>query len=76
MDGARARIEREIEMANRQAWNIAALTGAAFGGKLPKYEKVFGRGPLRSGAPQSPAVVEAQLKALAAAWGAKLPDAA
>lgn len=74
MDGARARIERQIEMANRQSWNTAALTGAAFGGKLPKFEKVFGRGPLRHGAPQSPAVQEAQLRALAAAWGAKMPE--
>lgn len=73
MEGALARIERDVEMANRQAWNTAALTGAAFGGKMPPFEKVFGR-KITHGRPQSPAVVEAQLHALAAAWGASRPD--
>lgn len=73
MDGARARIEREIETANRSAWNTAALVGAAMAGKLPSYDKVFGRKIKRQPA-QSAAVLDANLRALAAAWGAKERD--
>lgn len=73
MDGARARIEREIETANRSAWNTAALVGAAMAGKLPAYDKVFGR-KIKPQPAQSAAVLDANLRALAAAWGAKERD--
>lgn len=69
MQGAARRIEREAEISNRQAYNTAALAGAAFAGKLPRYDKVF-RKPVQPGRPQSAAVLEANLRALAAAWGA------
>lgn len=71
MRGAVKRIEREAEFANRQAYNNAALSGAAFAGKLPDFDKAFGGKP-KAQAPQSPEVLEANLMALAAAWGAKL----
>lgn len=73
MDGARARIEREIETANRNAWNTAALVGAAMAGKLPSYDKVFGKRMQPAGR-QSPDVLSANLRALAVAWGAVPAD--
>lgn len=73
MEGARARVEREIETANRTAWNTAALVGAAMAGKLPSYDKVFGR-KLKPQAAQSAAVLDANLRALAIAWGAVSAD--
>lgn len=74
MQGAAKRISREIEISNRQAWNTAALTGAAFGGKLPKFEKVFSSGGrVRASAKQSAEVLEANLRALAVLFGAELP---
>jgi len=72
MRGASRRIERNIEISNRQSYNTAALTGAAFAGKLPKFEQAFRLKPAR-GQPQSAAVLEANLRALAIAWGAALP---
>lgn len=69
MRGAGQRIEREIEMSNRHAYNTAALVGGAMAGKLPDFDKVFGR-KLRPSKPQSEAVLEANLRALAIAWGA------
>lgn len=72
MRGAARRIEREIEISNRQAYNTAALTGAAFAGKMPKFDQAF-RPKLAPGKPQSAAVLEANLRALAIAWGATLP---
>ncbi|CAM3090459.1 hypothetical protein PANO111632_02605 [Paracoccus nototheniae] len=74
MRGAAQRIKRDIEMRNRQAWNTARLTGAAMVGKLPDYEKCFGRGNVKHGKPQPPAVLAAMGRALAAVWGAKMPD--
>lgn len=62
-------MEREAEMANRQAWNTAAMAGAAFAGKLKPYERIFGHKAVRR-KPQSPAAQEAMLRALAKAWGA------
>lgn len=73
MRGAARRIEREIEISNRHAYNTAALTGAAFAGKLPKFERVF-RPKLSPGRPQPAAILEANLRALAIAWGATLPE--
>lgn len=69
MQGAIKRMEREAEAANLQTYNGAALTGAAMAGKLPKFERVF-RPHLRAGAPQSSEILEANLRALARAWGA------
>lgn len=73
MDGARARVEREIETANRTAWNTAALVGAAMAGKLPPYDKVFAR-KIQPQPAQSAAVLDANLRALAIAWGAVSAD--
>lgn len=70
MTGAGRRIERQADMLNRHSWGTAAMTGAAMGGKLPKFEKVF-RPRIKQGAAQSAEVLEANIKALAAAWGAK-----
>lgn len=70
MQGAVRRIEREAEMSNRQAWNTASMTGAAMAGKLKPYESVF-RPRIKAGVAQSPAVLEANLRALAMAWGAE-----
>ncbi len=72
MRGAVQRIERQIEVSNRQAYNTAALAGGAFAGKLPRYDRVFRNG-IQHGAPQSAAVLEANIKALARAWGAASP---
>jgi Pyruvate/2-oxoacid:ferredoxin oxidoreductase gamma subunit len=69
MRGASRRIEREIETSNRHAYNTAALSGGAFAGKLPAYDKVF-RQRMKVGAKQSAEVIEANLRALAIAWGA------
>lgn len=69
MQGAIKRFEREAEGSNRQTYNAAALTGAAMGGKLPKFEKVF-RPRIKPGAAQPAEVLEANLRALARAWGA------
>ena len=72
MQGAAKRVKREVEMRNRQAWNTAALCGAAFAGKLPKYERVFGGSQsIKHGGEQSPEVQEAALMQLARAWGAE-----
>lgn len=68
MRGARARIDIQIEMSNRQAWNTAALTGGAMAGKLPAYEKIFGG--LRAGATQTPEVQQTMCDTLAKNWGA------
>lgn len=69
MRGATKRLQREAEIENRSAYNTAALTGGAMAGRLPRYESVF-RQPLRAGARQSSEVLEANLRALAKAWGA------
>lgn len=69
MQGAQARIERELDAMNRHAYSIAALSGAAFAGQLPKFEKAFGR-KVQPGKPQSDASMEASLRVLAVAWGA------
>ena len=45
------------------------MTGAAMAGKLPKFEKVF-RPQIKPGAAQSAAVLEANIRAMAKAWGA------
>jgi len=71
MQGGSRRIERDIEMRNRQAYNTAELSGVAFVGKLPKYDKVF-RPKLTPGIKQSAQVLEANLRACAIAWGAKV----
>lgn len=70
MRGAAKRIEREIELSNRQAYNTAALTGGAFAGNLPAYDKVF-RKRISAGVRQSAEVLEANLRALARVWGAR-----
>lgn len=71
MQGAAKRISRELEVSNRLAWNTAALSGAAFGGQLPKFEKVFSaRGSVRTSAKQSAEVLEANLRTLAVLFGA------
>lgn len=69
MQGAIKRMEREAEARNLQTYNGAALTGAAMAGKLPKFDRVF-RPPIKSGAAQSAEVLEANLRAMARAWGA------
>lgn len=71
MRGAAQRIKLEIEMRNRQAWNTASLTGAAMGGKLPAYETCFGPARPSARRRQSPEVLAAMGRALAAVWGAK-----
>jgi Pyruvate/2-oxoacid:ferredoxin oxidoreductase gamma subunit len=69
MQGAIRRMEREAQGVNLQAYNTAALTGAAMAGKLPKFETVF-RPRIKSGKAQPAQVLEANLRALARAWGA------
>lgn len=69
MRGAARRIERDAEVLNRHAWGNAAMTGAAMAGKLKPFEQVF-RPKLQAGARQSAEVLEANLRALAKAWGA------
>lgn len=69
MQGAIRRMEREADGRNLQTYNGAALTGAAMAGKLPKFERVFRPRP-KAGAVQSAEVLEANLRALARAWGA------
>lgn len=69
MDGARDRIERDIDMKNRLAWNTAALVGAAMAGKMPSFDKAFGK-RIQQQAAQSAEVLDANLRALAIAWGA------
>jgi len=71
MQGAAKRIERELEVSNRHAHSTAALVGAAMNGKLPSFEKAFGR-KLQPAQRQSADVLEANLRAMAIAWGAKL----
>ena len=71
MQGAVRRIERDIEISNRLAYNTAALTGGAMAGKLETFDKIFGR-KIRAVAPQSAEILEANLRALAVAWGADL----
>ena len=66
---ADALLEREAEVRNLQTYNVAALTGAAMAGKLPKFERVFPR-KLKGGAAQSAEVMESNLRALARVWGA------
>lgn len=68
MRGAQKRIELQIDISNRQAYNTAALTGGAMGGKLPAFDKVFRPAP-RNAKPQSAEVQEAMLDALARIWG-------
>lgn len=70
MRGARERVQLDIDMQNRLAWQTACLSGLAFAGKLPEFDKVFpAKGKTQSG-PQSPEVQEQMLKVLAAGWGA------
>lgn len=69
MQGAIKRFQREAEAANLQTYNVAALTGAAMAGKLPKFDRVF-RPKIKPGVKQSAEVLEANLRALARAWGA------
>ena len=69
MRGAIRRMEREADAANHHAYNTAALTGGAMAGKLPQFDRVF-RPRLKSGAVQSADVLQANLLALAKAWGA------
>lgn len=71
MQGAQARIERELETMNGHAYSIAALSGAAFAGQLPKFDKAFGR-KLPAGKPQSYDALEASLGVMAVAWGAQM----
>lgn len=71
MRGAQKRIELQIEISNRQAYNTAALTGGALAGKLPAFDKVFRPAP-RATKPQSPDVQEAMLRTLALAWGGNI----
>ncbi|MFV0303559.1 MAG: hypothetical protein ACK5IP_22280 [Paracoccus sp. (in: a-proteobacteria)] len=59
-----------MRIRNRQAWNTAALVGAAQVGKLPRYEDVFGSSPKQRPAVQTGKQQEAALRVLAAAWGA------
>lgn len=70
MNGAIKRIERDADLRNHQAYNTAALIGAAMAGKLPKFDEAFRKG-IQKGVPQPPEVVEANLMALARAWGVK-----
>ncbi|RRH71993.1 hypothetical protein [Falsigemmobacter faecalis] len=76
MRGARGRIELQIDLQNRLAWQTAALSGAAFVGKLPAFEKVFPEHGGREVQPQTPEHQEGFLRALAAAWGATAIEAA
>lgn len=69
MQGAVRLLQREAETINRHAYNAAALTGAAMAGKLPRFDTVF-RQKLRPGAAQPAEVLDANLRALARAWGA------
>lgn len=71
MRGAQKRIELQIEISNRQAYNTAALTGGAMAGKLPAFEKVFRPAP-SAAKPQSADVQEAMLRTLALAWGGNI----
>lgn len=71
MQGAHARIARELETMNHHAYSIAALSGAAFAGQLPKFDKAFGR-KVPVGKPQSDDALEANLRVLAVAWGAQM----
>lgn len=72
MQGAKERLARELEITNRHAYSTAALAGAAFAGKLPAFDKAFGKNLRPSGKPQSVAAMEASLRVLAAAWGAQV----
>ncbi|AGT07906.1 hypothetical protein JCM7686_0797 [Paracoccus aminophilus JCM 7686] len=60
-------------MRNRSAWTTAALTGAAFVGKLHKFDEYFGasRAAGQGGEVQTAAQQETALRILAQAWGAK-----
>ena len=71
MRAAQKRIELQIDISNRQAYNTAALTGGAMGGKLPAFDKVFRPAP-RLAKPQPSQVQEAMLRQLAIAWGAEI----
>ncbi|MDS9468604.1 hypothetical protein RGQ15_13625 [Paracoccus sp. MBLB3053] len=71
MQASRDRLRREVEMRNRSAWNTAALTGAAFAGKLRRFEEYFADRGARVSEPQTQAQMEAALQLLAAAWGAE-----
>jgi len=69
LQGAIKRFTREAEVTNLQTYNSAALTGAAMVGTLPKFDRVFPP-QMKRGAAQSAEVLEANLRALAHAWGA------
>lgn len=66
MEGAARRIERQADSRNLQAYNMAKLMGA----KLPEFNQVFRKRP-KPGMAQPGDVLEANLWALARAWGAK-----
>lgn len=70
MQAHRDRLRLAAEMRNRSAWNTAALTGAAFAGKLRGYDSYFSASDPRQSGPQTPEQLEAALHVLAAAWGA------
>lgn len=71
MHGARARIRVEMTMRNRQAWNTAALVGAAMAGKMPRYDDFFPTYRAEAKAAQNADQQEAALRVLAALWGAR-----
>lgn len=70
MQGAIKRAERDADLRNLQSYNTASLIGEAMSGKLRKFDAVFPK-KIQKGVPQPPEVVEANLMALARAWGAK-----
>lgn len=70
MQGAKERLARELEISNRHAYSTAALAGASFAGKLPAFDKAFGKKLRSAGKQQSVEVMEASLRVLATAWGA------
>ncbi|MDN3711631.1 hypothetical protein QWZ10_06975 [Paracoccus cavernae] len=71
MRAVRDRLHLDLAMRNRMAWTMAALTGAAFVGKLRGYDDYFGAhgAPTRGGA-QTAVQQETALRLLAQAWGA------
>lgn len=73
MQAVRDRLHLDVAMRNRSAWTTAALTGAAFVGKLRKYDEYFGtnRTVGQGGEAQTAAQQETALRLLAQAWGAK-----
>ena len=71
MRAVRDRLHLDLAMRNRVAWTTAALTGAAFVGKLRKYDDYFGaQGAPARGDTQTALQQETALRLLAQAWGA------